>query len=113
MTPVGLFFRFEARAGREDEAARFLENELPVVLDGLPGIAWFAVRFGPTSFGIFDAFSDREGQDAHVGVRIAQALREQADSLFTATPAVEGFDVLAMDMIDPAFRAGLSEPGLR
>jgi hypothetical protein len=91
---VGLFFRIDATWGKEDELARYLEADLPRELEELPTAAWFAVRFSATSFGVFHAFPAIEGQDTHVGDRIAAALREHAD-LWDQTPVVEGFDVLA------------------
>ncbi|MGH2968983.1 MAG: antibiotic biosynthesis monooxygenase [Solirubrobacteraceae bacterium] len=96
MTTVGLLFRFEVIPGKEDDAARFLEEELPAVMGDLPGSAWLAMRFGPTSFGIVDAFPAEEGRHAHVGERLAAALRAHDADRFAAAPVVEEFDVLAM-----------------
>lgn len=96
MTEVGLAFRFETTWGQEDEMAQFLEEELPELLEEMPSRGWFAVRFGPTSFGIFDAFPAEEGQREHVGERIAEALLARGDGALVATPLVEGFDVLSM-----------------
>ena len=91
---VGLLFRLEATWGSEDELAALLDGELRSTLDELPLTASFAVRFGPTSFGLFAVFADEAGRAAHVGERIAAALRAHED-LLAATPAVEGFDVVA------------------
>jgi hypothetical protein len=98
MATVGLLFRLETSWGKEDEAARFLEHGLTTVLEDVPVTAWFAVRFGPTSFGVFHAFPDEAGQQNHVGDRIAAALREHGAGLFVQTPAVDGFDVLSMEL---------------
>ncbi len=35
-------------------------------------IAWFAIRLGPSTFGVFDAFPDEEGRQAHWNARAAQ-----------------------------------------
>jgi hypothetical protein len=32
-------------------------------------IAWFAIRLGPSEFGIFDAFPDDAGRQAHLGAK--------------------------------------------
>jgi hypothetical protein len=37
-------------------------------------IAWFAIRPGPSEFGIFDAFPDDAGRQAHLGGQVAAAL---------------------------------------
>ncbi|MSW72322.1 MAG: antibiotic biosynthesis monooxygenase, partial [Actinobacteria bacterium] len=58
--PLGaaLLVRVEAQPGKEDEVADFLRDGLAVVQDEPGTVVWFAVRFGPSSFGIFDAFPD-------------------------------------------------------
>ena len=92
---VGLLFRLSARADTKDDVARFLENDLPAALDGVPMNAWAALRFELLQFGVFVAFSEREGQRAHTGDRVAAALRDQLSDLLAETPRVEGFDLLA------------------
>ena len=37
------------------------------MVNGEPkAMAWFGVRFGPSTFGIFDVFPDEEGRKAHL-----------------------------------------------
>ena len=43
---------------------------------------WFALRIGPSTFGIFDAFPDDDGRQAHLNGDVADALRAQAEELF-------------------------------
>ena len=58
MVNVALLVRLQAKPGKEEEIEKFLQDGLSVV-EGEPGtVAWFAVKFGPSTFGIFDAFSD-------------------------------------------------------
>lgn len=57
--------------------------------------AWFALRFGPATFGIFDAFPDDAGRQAHLAGKVAQALMARADELFVAHPTITKVDVLA------------------
>jgi hypothetical protein len=66
-----------------------------------PTSAWHAVRFGILRFGVFVAFTNRAGQEAHIGDQVAKVLREQAADLLTATPTVEGFDLLASSIAGP------------
>lgn len=95
MVSVGLWVRLEAKPGREDDVAAFLRSGRDLV-DAEPlTTAWFAVRLGPTTFGIFDAFAAEEGRDAHLRGRVAAALGEQASDLFAEAPAIEKLDVLA------------------
>lgn len=96
MVNVALLVRVEAKPGKEDEVERFLRDGLPIV-EGEPAtVAWFAVRFGPSSFGIFDAFPDDDGRQAHLsGGGVGTALMQRADELFSEPPAIENVDVLA------------------
>lgn len=95
MLTVGLWVRLEAKPGREEDVAAFLRSGRDLV-DAEPlTIAWFALRLGPTTFGIFDAFERDEGRDAHLRGRVAAALGEKADDLFAEAPTIEALDVLA------------------
>ena len=81
MVSVALFVQLEAKPGKEDEVAAFLRGALPLV-DAEPATtAWFAIQMGPSTFGIFDAFPDDEGRDAHLGGKVAAALMEKAPDL--------------------------------
>ena len=57
--------------------------------------AWFGIRLGPTTFGIFDAFPDEAGRQAHLAGRVAAALMARASELFAQPPVIEKLDVLA------------------
>jgi quinol monooxygenase YgiN len=46
-------------------------------------------------FGIFDAFPDESGRQAHLTGRVAAALTEKASELFVHPPTIEKVDVLA------------------
>ncbi len=59
MVNVALFVRL--RAGREAEVENFLRGALPLVNKESSTIAWFGIRMGPSTFGIFDAFPDDSG----------------------------------------------------
>ncbi len=51
MVKVGLFVRLEAKSGREKEIESFLMGGLPMVVEEPATIAWFGIRFGPSTFG--------------------------------------------------------------
>jgi hypothetical protein len=55
---------------------------------------WYAVRFGVTTFGIFDTFDDEAGRQVHLTGRVAAALKEN-EHLFEETPVLETADILA------------------
>ena len=92
---VGLVVRLEAKPGKEAEVERFLKSALALVQQESATTAWFAIRFGPSSFGIFDVFSDNSGRQAHLTGQVAAALIERAPELFTQAPIIEQVDILA------------------
>lgn len=95
MVTVGLLLRLEAKPGKEAEVESFLKGALPVV-EGEPATtAWFAIRLGPTTFGIFDVFPDDAGRQAHMTGRVADALRARWADLLAQPPSIEQVDVLA------------------
>ncbi|HEY3580097.1 MAG TPA: antibiotic biosynthesis monooxygenase, partial [Pyrinomonadaceae bacterium] len=49
----------------------------------------------PSTFGIFDAFPDEEGRQAHLTGRVAAALMAKAGELLAEPPSIEKVDVLA------------------
>jgi quinol monooxygenase YgiN len=95
MVKVALFVRLEAKPGKEAEVERFLLDGLPLVQQEPATIAWFGIRLGPSTFGIFDAFADDQGRQAHLAGKVAAALMAKASELFAKPPAIEKVDVLA------------------
>ncbi|HEV7504858.1 MAG TPA: antibiotic biosynthesis monooxygenase [Thermoanaerobaculia bacterium] len=95
MTKVALLVRLEAKPGKEEEVADFLRGGLAIVEEEPATIAWFALRLGPSTFGIFDAFPDDAGRQAHLSGRVAAALMAKAPDLLSQPPAIERVDLLA------------------
>ena len=91
---VGLFVRLEAAQGKEDELERFLAGAQELVEQEDGTTVWYAVKFGPSTFGIFDAFEAEDGRQAHLSGAVAQALGEHPE-LFASPPGIEQVDVLA------------------
>ena len=56
--------------------------------------AWFGIRLGESTFGIFDVFPDEEGREAHLSGRVAAALMENVGELFRE-PTIERIGVIA------------------
>lgn len=54
----------------------------------------FVLQLGPSTFGIFDAFADEEGRNAHLADPIAAALMASAAELLAEPPKIEHVDVL-------------------
>jgi quinol monooxygenase YgiN len=94
MVKFALFARLEAKPGKEAAVAKFLEAGLALANQEATTPIWFALRLSPTTFGVFDAFYDEGGRQAHLNGPIAQALMAQAPELLAAPPAIERIDVL-------------------
>jgi quinol monooxygenase YgiN len=95
MVNVALYVRLEAKPGKEKDVEAFLKGGLAVVQGEPATTAWFALRMGPSTFGIFDAFPDEAGRQAHLSGRVAAALMQKAADLLATPPAIEMVDVLA------------------
>ncbi|TKB57848.1 MAG: antibiotic biosynthesis monooxygenase [Nitrospira sp.] len=78
MVKVALFVRLDAKPGKEKEVESFLLSGLPIVQAEPATTAWFGLRLGPSTFGIFDAFPDEAGRQAHLSGRVAAALMAKA-----------------------------------
>jgi quinol monooxygenase YgiN len=98
MVSVALFVRLEAKLGKEAEVEAFLKGGLAIVEEEPATIVWFGVRMGPSTFGIFDAFQDESGREAHLAGRVAAALMAKAPDLLAEPPKIERIDVLAVKL---------------
>jgi quinol monooxygenase YgiN len=106
MVTVALWVRLEAKHGKEAEVEAFLKGGLAIVQEEPATTAWFAIRMGPSTFGIFDAFPDDSGRQAHLSGRVAAALREKASELLAQPPSIEKIDVLAAKLPGKTSLAG-------
>ncbi len=95
MVTRALYVRLEAKPGKEEEVEAFLKGGLRLVQEEPGTIAWFGIRLGPSVFGIFDAFPDERGRQAHLSGKVAAALMARATELFAKAPVIENVDVLA------------------
>jgi quinol monooxygenase YgiN len=95
MTQHALYVQLEAKPGKEQEVATFLSSARNMVTDEPDTTAWFAIRMGPRMFGIFDAFANERGRDAHLQGRLATQIRAKAPDLFVRTPEIQRVEVLA------------------
>ena len=95
MVTTGLLIRMQAQEGKEAEVVRFLSDVIPIVEAEPDTTALFAVQFGPSEFGVINAFPDEKGLQAHVAGHAGGALSEQAAQLFAAPPTIEPLRILA------------------
>src|SRR5262249_48964963 len=94
MVNVGLFVRLEAKPGKENAVASFLETGLKLAKQEPTTTVWFALKLGPSTFGVFDAFADETGRQNHLSGKIAAALMANAPELLATPPVIERLDVL-------------------
>jgi len=91
----GLLVTIEAKPTKGDEVAAFLKSAQKLVEQEPDTVTWYAIRLGPTSFGIFDTFADDDGRQAHLSGAVAEALGQAASELLAAAPEIRPVDVLA------------------
>jgi quinol monooxygenase YgiN len=95
MVRVGLAVKLQAKPGKESEVEAFLKSGLALANQEPATTAWFAIKFGPSTIGIFDVFPDDAGRQAHLTGPIAKALMAKAGELLAAPPSIEQVEVLA------------------
>ena len=92
---LALLVRLEAKAGKEAETEQFLKAGLSIAQEEAGTTTWFALKLGPSTFGIFDTFVDESGREAHLSGRLAAALMQKAPELLAEPPTIEKVGVLA------------------
>jgi quinol monooxygenase YgiN len=95
MVKKALWVVLEAKPGQEAAVEKFLNSGLALVNEEPATIAWFAIKIGPGKYGIFDAFPDDAGRQAHLSGQVAAALMANAPQLLAKAPSIEKIDVLA------------------
>jgi quinol monooxygenase YgiN len=93
---LALLARVEAKAGKEAEVENFLRSALSMVEEEPETVEWFAIKIGPSTFGIFDVFKDEVGRQAHLNGRVAAGLMANAGALLAKAPVIEKFELLAV-----------------
>lgn len=96
MIKHALFARFEAKPGKEADVAKFLDMGLALAHKEAGTPIWFALKLSDSVFGVFDAFETEAARQAHLTGPIAQALMDQADTLFVRQPSIEPIEVLGL-----------------
>ena len=96
MEKFALLARVEAKPGKEDEVLAFLKSALPLAQAEPDTVRWYALRLGPSTFGIFDTFEAEEGREAHLSGKIAEALMANASELLSTAPIIEKVELLAI-----------------
>ena len=96
MEQLALLAVLEAKPGKEGEVEAFLKSALPLAQAEAGTVNWYALKLGPSRFGIFDTFADQAGRDAHLSGDIAKALFARAAELLAKPPAIDQPEILAV-----------------
>lgn len=91
---LSLLARIEAKPGKEAEVEALLRSAVGIAVEEQQTVHWFALRMGPTTFGVFDTFADEAGRKAHLEGRIAAALMAKAPELLASPPVIEHVDII-------------------
>ena len=95
MTHHALYCQLEAKPGMEQEVANVLTGARNMVEKEPDTTAWFAIRMGPRTFAIFDAFNNERGREAHLAGDVAKQLMSRAQHLFVKQPEIQRLDIIA------------------
>ena len=95
MNGKALWVVLEAKPGKEAEVEKFLQAGQGLVEAEPKTVSWFAIKIGPSKYGIFDTFADDSGRDAHLNGKVTQALMEKGGDLLAKSPSIEKIDVIA------------------
>lgn len=76
--PKAFYIHIEARPGKEAAVIQMLKDIYGCVLGEPATGPWFGVRYSATTFGIFEAFPDIAGRDAHVAGGGGDIFRDDA-----------------------------------
>ena len=93
---LGVLVTLEAKPGKGDELAAFLEGGRAIAAAEEGTVTWYAFKISDTTYGIFDTFDDEAGRQAHLNRQIPAALGSVADDLLAAAPDIRTVDVIAV-----------------
>ena len=92
----GILATLEAKPGRGDDLAAFLQQGRELAAAESGTVTWYAFRLSDTTYGIFDTFDDEDGRAAHLNGEIPAALGQVAPDLLVADPDIRPIDIVAV-----------------
>jgi quinol monooxygenase YgiN len=95
MDKLAIWAMLEAKPGKEKEVEGFLKSAQSLAEREAGTTTWYALKIGPSRFGIFDTFADEAGRNAHLNGEIAKALFAKAADLFSNEPDIHKVEILA------------------
>ena len=89
MDKFAILALLNAKPGKEQEVEDFLKSAQPLAVAESGTTSWYAIKLGPSRFGIFDTFPSDEARNAHLNGEIAKALMANASQLLSDPPQIE------------------------
>lgn len=93
---LGILAHLEAKPGKGEELAAFLQAGRELALAEQGTVTWYAFRISDTRYGIFDTFETDDARDAHLAGQIPQALGQVAADLLASEPDIRTVDIVAV-----------------
>lgn len=95
MQSKALFVTMQAGSGNGERVATWLREALTPIADEPETRDWFALRFGPDSFAIFDTFDGNRGRLTHLLGKVGRGLVVRTFTMLSGLPDIAMTDVVA------------------
>jgi len=92
----GLLALLEAKPGKGDELAAFLEQGRALAAAEGGTVTWYAFRLNYTTDGSCDTFENEDVRQAHLNGQIPAALGRVAADLLASDPNIRTTDIIAV-----------------
>jgi quinol monooxygenase YgiN len=93
---LGLLATLEAKPGKGEDLARFLESGRALAVAEEGTVTWYAFKITESTYGIFDTFETEDGRQAHINGEIPKALAAVGAELLATDPDIRPIDILAV-----------------
>jgi quinol monooxygenase YgiN len=93
---LGILALLEAKPGKGDEVAAFLEAGRALAVAEVGTVTWYAFKISDTRYGIFDTFETEDARNAHLAGQIPQALGQVAPDLLADEPDIRLVSLVAV-----------------
>src|SRR6476661_6923347 len=90
----GLLALLEAKPGKGEELAAFLQQGRELAAAESGTVTWYAFKLSETTYGIFDTFEGEDGRQAHLNGQIPATLGQVGPELLAADPDIRTTDII-------------------
>lgn len=93
---LGLLALLEAKPGKGDDLAAFLDSGRELAAAEPGTVTWYAFKIDDVTYGIFDTFETEDARQAHLNGEIPKALGQVGPDLLAKDPDIRPIDILAV-----------------